>query len=94
MKQPRRVAALLSFLHDGGCDRGRAGNRELHFDDYVLLILLYLFNPMVDSVRTLQKAADLPEVRGAAGHRPLQPRELQRELPRLRAASSRPATPG
>lgn len=67
MKQLRRVAGLLSFLHDNGCDRDKAGNRELHFDDYVLLVLLYLFNPLIDSMRTLQKAADLPEVRKRLG---------------------------
>ena len=67
MKQLRRVAGLLSFLHDSGCDRDRAGNRELHFDDYVLLNLIYLFNPLVDSVRTLQKVAGLPEVRERLG---------------------------
>ena len=67
MKQLRRVAGLLSFLHDAGCDRDRAGNRELHFDDYVLLVLLYLFNPLIDSMRTLQKVADLPEVRERLG---------------------------
>jgi len=38
------VAGLLSSLHKSGCDRDKAANRELHFDDYVLLILLYLFN--------------------------------------------------
>jgi hypothetical protein len=67
MKQLRRVAGLLSFLHDAGCDRDRAGNRELHYDDYVLLVLLYLFNPLIDSMRTLQKVADLPEVRERLG---------------------------
>jgi hypothetical protein len=67
MKRLRRVAVLLSSLHDAGCGRDRAGNRELHFDDYVLLVLLYLFNPLIDSVRTLQKAADLPEVRQRLG---------------------------
>jgi hypothetical protein len=66
-KQLRRVARLLSFLHDNGCERDRAGNRELHFDDYVLLVLLYLFNPLIDSMRTLQKVADLPEVRRRLG---------------------------
>jgi DDE family transposase len=69
MKQLRRVAGLLSFLHDVGCDRDKAGNRELHFDDYVLLVLLYLFNPLIDSMRTLQKVADLPEVRRRLGIR-------------------------
>ncbi len=67
MKQLRRVAGLLSFLHDAGCGRDKAGNRELHFDDYVLLVLLYLFNPLIDSVRTLQQAADLPGVRQRLG---------------------------
>jgi hypothetical protein len=66
-KQLRRVAGLLSFLHDNGCGRDRAGNRELHFDDYVLLVLLYLFNPLIDSMRTLQKVADLPEVQERLG---------------------------
>lgn len=67
MKQLRRVAGLLSFLHGAGCGRDRAGNRELHFDDYVLLVLLYLFNPLIDSMRTLQKVAELPEVRKRLG---------------------------
>jgi hypothetical protein len=67
MKQLRRVAGLLSFLHDNGCDRDKAGHRELHFDDYVLLILIYLFNPLIDSMRTLQKVADLPEVQQRLG---------------------------
>lgn len=57
-----RVAALLSKLHDCGCDRDKAGNRELHFDDYTLLILLYLFNPMIKSMRMLQKVSELPEL--------------------------------
>lgn len=67
MKQLRRVAGLLSGLHDAGCGRDKAGNRELHFDDYVLLILLYLFNPLIDSMRTLQKAAELPEIQKRLG---------------------------
>jgi hypothetical protein len=66
-KQLRRVAELLSHLHTNGCDRDKAGNRELHFDDYVLLILLYLFNPMIDSVRSLQKIAELPEIQKRLG---------------------------
>lgn len=66
-KQLRRVAGLLSFLHESGCDRDKAGNRELHFDDYVLLVLLYLFNPLLDSMRMLQKVADLPEMQQRLG---------------------------
>jgi hypothetical protein len=39
----------------------------LHFDDYVLLILLYLFNPLIDSMRTLQKVSELPELQARLG---------------------------
>ena len=67
MKQLRRVAQLLSSVHESGCGRDIAGNRELHFDDYVLLVLLYLFNPLIDSMRTLQKVAELPEVQKRLG---------------------------
>jgi hypothetical protein len=69
MKQLRRIAGLLSGLHRAGCDRDKAANRQLHFDDYVLLILLYLFNPMIDSLRTLQKASELPEIQARLGIR-------------------------
>jgi hypothetical protein len=66
-KQLRRVADLLSFLHESGCGRDKAGNRELHFDDYVLLVLLYLFNPLIDSMRALQQVAGLPEMQTRLG---------------------------
>jgi hypothetical protein len=67
IKQLRQVAGLLTSLHLAGCDRDKAANRELHFDDYVLLILLYLFNPMIDSMRTLQKVSELPEIQSRLG---------------------------
>jgi hypothetical protein len=61
-KQLRKVAGMLAFLHDNGCDRDKAANRELHFDDYVLLILLWMFNPAIDSMRALQRVAGVQEV--------------------------------
>jgi hypothetical protein len=61
-KQLRKVAGMLSFLHDNGCDRDKAANRELHFDDYVLLMLLWMFNPAIDSMRALQRVASVEEV--------------------------------
>ena len=42
-----QLAPLLERLHDEGCRRDRAGNRRLHYDKYCLLMLLYLFNPIV-----------------------------------------------
>lgn len=53
---------LLSELRQVGCQRDKAGNRELHFDQYVTLVLLYLFNPMIDSLRSLQQAGLIPKV--------------------------------
>ena len=62
IKPLRRLLPLLASLHEAGCGRDAAGNRELHFDQYVTLVLLWMFNPMLDSVRALQKAAGLEKV--------------------------------
>ena len=62
-----QLAPLLERLHDAGCARDRAGNRSLHFDDYCLLVLLFLFNPIVTSVRGLQQASELEKVRKRLG---------------------------
>jgi hypothetical protein len=62
-----RLAPLLERLHDVGCQRDVAGNRELHFDQYCLLILLYLFNPIVTSLRGLQQASELAKVQKRLG---------------------------
>lgn len=58
---------MLRHLHEVGCDRDKAHNRELHFDDYILLVLLAMFNPLLDSLRTLQMASDLANVREKLG---------------------------
>jgi len=43
-----KLAPLLERLHQDGCERDRAGNRTLHYDQYCMLLLLYLlFNPIV-----------------------------------------------
>jgi hypothetical protein len=38
---------LLEPLHDEQCARDKANNRELHYDQYCMLVLLYIFNPTV-----------------------------------------------
>jgi hypothetical protein len=62
-----KLGGLLEQLHDVGCERDRAGNRTLHFDQYCLLVLLYLFNPIVTSTRALQQASDLKKVQRKRG---------------------------
>ena len=62
-----KLAPLLARLHDDGCARDRAGNRELHYDQYCMLILLYLFNPTLVSLRAVQQASELPNVQRKLG---------------------------
>ncbi len=62
VKRLRHLLPLLAPLHEVGCARDTAGNRELHFDEYVTLVLLYLTNPLIDSVRALQHAAAVDKV--------------------------------
>lgn len=58
---------LLKRLHRVGCQRDKAGNRQLHMDQYCLLILLFLFNPVVRSLRSLQQASELKKVQRKLG---------------------------
>ena len=62
-----KLAPLLARLHEVGCDRDKAGNRTLHFDQYCLLVLLFLFNPVVRSLRAIQQASQLRKVQRKLG---------------------------
>src|SRR5512137_892857 len=67
LKLFKPLSSLLARLHEAGCGRDRAGNRELHMDQYLMLILLYLFNPICVSLRSLQQASALRNVQKALG---------------------------
>jgi hypothetical protein len=62
-----KLAPLLARLHEVGCERDKAGNRKLHFDQYCLLVLLFLFNPVVRSLRSIQQASQLRNVQRKLG---------------------------
>ena len=62
-----KLAPLLARLHDVGCGRDKAGNRQLHFDQYCMLVLLFLFNPTVRSLRAIQQASQLRNVQRKLG---------------------------
>lgn len=62
-----RLTGLFERLRDVGCQTDRAGNRTLHYDQYCLLVLLYLFNPVVVSLRSLQQASELKKVQKKLG---------------------------
>ena len=62
-----KLKPLLERLHDVGCQRDRAGNRDLHYDQYAMLVLLFLFNPIITSLRGLQQASELKNVQKKLG---------------------------
>src|SRR5215472_1876752 len=62
-----RLLPLLERLHDVGTQRDRAGNRQLFFDHYCAYILLFLFNPIVTSLRGIQQASELKKVQKKLG---------------------------
>ncbi len=61
------IAPLLERLHNDMCDRDSAGNRDLHYDQYCMLVLLYLFNPTVTALRSIPQASELAKVKKRLG---------------------------
>ena len=66
-KHFKLLLPALARLHDNGCHRDKAGNRKLHFDQYATLFLLYMFNPVVSSLRAIQQASGLKKVQRLLG---------------------------
>jgi hypothetical protein len=62
LKYFRQLKPLLAQLHDVGTERDLAGNRQFFYDDYASLILLFYFNPTLNSLRALQQASELEKV--------------------------------
>lgn len=58
----KAISKMLESLHEAGCGRDKAGNRILHMDQYTSLILLYMFNPICTSLRSLQQVSELKKV--------------------------------
>src|SRR3990172_8837125 len=58
--------SIILIAHTG-CERDRAGNRCLHFDQFCMLELLFLFNPLVSSLRAMEQASELEKVQKRLG---------------------------
>ena len=69
LKYFKQLQPLLAPLHEVGIARDRAGNRQLFFDHYAGLILLFFFNPSLGSLRALQQASCLDKVQKKLGCR-------------------------
>ncbi len=63
----KAISEMLESLGDVGCGRDRAGNRILHMDQYISLLLLHMFNPICTSLRSLQQASELKKVQKKLG---------------------------
>jgi hypothetical protein len=67
LKYLDKLLPLLDKLHHIGCERDKAGNRKLYYDQYCMLVLLFLFNPTLRSLRALQQASRLKKVQRLLG---------------------------
>jgi hypothetical protein len=63
----KAISGMLESLHEAGCQRDQAGNRLLHMDQYMSLLLLYMFNPICTSLRAVQQASELKKVQRKLG---------------------------
>jgi len=59
LKYFKKFLPLLDRLHDAATVRDTAGNRVLHFDQYIALQRVFFFNPIVTSMRGLVQASAL-----------------------------------
>lgn len=67
LKYFKILQPLLDRLHAIGTARDRANNRQLHMDQYCTLVLLWLYSPLVDSLRGLQQASTLRKIQSKFG---------------------------
>jgi hypothetical protein len=63
LKHFRALRKLLARLHEVGTQRDAAGNRQLHMDQYCVLVLLWLFNPAIRTLRGLQRTTEFKKIR-------------------------------
>jgi Transposase DDE domain len=61
------VQPLLKKLHKAGTERDRAGNRDLFCDQYTALLLMYFFNPVLTSLRSIEQATGLGKMQRELG---------------------------
>jgi hypothetical protein len=61
------ILPLLRKLHFCGAERDKSGNRDLFYDQYVSLLLLYFFNPVVTGLNAIQQSTELEKVQKLLG---------------------------
>jgi hypothetical protein len=66
----KKFLPLLDRLHDTATGRDKAGNRVLHYDQYIALQLVFFFSPIVTSMRGLVQASALRKTQRELGVSP------------------------
>src|SRR5256885_2924305 len=66
----RLLGPLFDHLHRAATERDRAGNRQLFYDQYASLLVLYVLNPVVSSWRVMQRTTPLATVQERLGVHP------------------------
>jgi hypothetical protein len=61
------LAPRFETLYEFGCERDKAGNRTLHYDQFCMGILLALFNPIVNSLGGLDQGTQFSRIRERLG---------------------------
>ena len=67
LKYFKLLGSLLDRLHANATARDHAHNRRLFYDQYACLLLLFFFNPIVKSLRGIQRASALKKVQRLFG---------------------------
>ena len=62
-----KLKPSLARLHEVGAERDTANNRDLHMDQYCLLVLMWMFSPILTSMQALQQASELDKVQKKLG---------------------------
>jgi hypothetical protein len=57
-----KLKPLLARLHDVGTERDNAHNRDLHMDEYCIVVLMWMFSTGPSSDGKLRLATDLPDI--------------------------------
>ncbi len=63
----KKIWPLLDSLHEIGTGRDKSHNRDLHMDPYGVLVLMWMVNPILTSLRGLQQASTLKNVQKKFG---------------------------
>jgi hypothetical protein len=62
LKYFKALKPMLERLHLIGTEPDKASNRDLHMDEYCTLVLLWMFSPILTSLRGLRQASELTKV--------------------------------